>query len=738
MADTLSRDVALNVIGKIESYQKELEKVPGVTQKSAAKAALAMQNTFTKDLVKQFKEAEKAAARSAGNWREIFGMVSSHIGADLLKSLAGSIASMKGDLAALTGEINTYSTATGLSAESVNALRFAMESQGRTFDELGSALENFPERMEQFRQGGGEAAGMMELLGFKSKDANKLIADMGGTFEEVIRRVQGLPNEAHRAAIMTSLFGDSALYLSTALGDVPLEEWKDRAKIGIDVSADAVAANAAWASTVAILGEAFQRTKQDALGLIDLNGLAKTLGTVFVTMSAAVVGGLDEVLQRMSWWITTLRMLAKGDLKSANEASAKVFGGLKESIQGVIDEAALAGREFYSVASSIGNTAAESTGLSTKLGKTTSEMKAAAQAAAELAKKQKELRDARIEVDEAFADVSALTAQDKLYQEYIKRNREFLFETAKENKLSRFEIDRYKKLSEEKYYQDSKALRDKDLEDSKDAAQEMADYAKQLTDEKTEQIKQYYQDIIDLGGEFAGIVSDTLGGVFDLMAQARAKDLASAKKSVGRQKDLLSDLYSEIESADTKSEAAKLQRRVDARKEDLAGAREQVRNAKDAMREVAVMQKAQGLFSIGLSTAQAVMLAWASVPPPFTLAAAIAAGAAGAAQMAIAAATPLPTFFGGTSRIASGSNGEVQVTAHEGEAMLNARAVDRLGAGLIDALNAGLSPIAAFSGAGGGGGDVYLDGAKVGEVMSRGQRMAARRPTGFRSPYGRR
>lgn len=739
MAETLSRDVALNVIGKIESYQKELEKLPNVTAKAAAKSALAMQNTFTKDLVKQFKEAEKAAARSAGNWREIFGMVSSHIGADLLKSLAGTISGMKGELAALTGEINTYATATGLSAESVNALRFAMVSQGRTFDELGSALENFPERMEQFRQGGGEAAGMMEILGFKSKDANKLIADMGGTFEEVIRRVQGLPNEAQRAAIMTSLFGDSALYLSTALGDVPLEEWKDRAKIGIDVSRDAVAANASWASTTAILGEAFTRTKQDLTGLIDLNGLVKNMGYAFVVMSEVAIGGLDEILQRTSWWVTTLRMLSQGDLKSANEASAQVFDGLGKAMKDVIAEAVVAGDEFYSVASSIGNTSAEAGTLTTKLGKTSSELKDLAAASAKAAAEQKKLRDAAFEMYDMFRDVESKgTDQDKLWDEKIKRERKFLFDVAKENKLSRFEIDRYKKASEEKYYLDSKALRDKDLKETQDTAKEVADLAKDAVKEKTEQIKQYYVDIAELGFEYAEIVSDTLGGIFDLMAQSRAKDLAGARKNVDRQKDLIAGLYDEMDDADSKAELAKLQRRVDARKEDLKGAREQVKVAKEAAKEVAAMQKAQGIFSIGLSTAQAVMMAWATVPPPLQIPAAVAAAVAGAAQMAIAAATPLPTFFGGTGRVPGGMPGEMQVTAHEGEALLNARAVDRLGAGMIDALNAGLSPLAAFAGGGGGGGDVYLDGRLVGSVMDKSRRRNARKPTGYSSPFGRR
>lgn len=77
-------------------------------------------------------------------------------------------------------------------------------------------------------------------------------------------------------------------------------------------------------------------------------------------------------------------------------------------------------------------------------------------------------------------------------------------------------------------------------------------------------------------------------------------------------------------------------------------------------RKQAVNDKAQALFNIGLSTAQGIVAALASVPPNVPLS--IAIGAIGAAQLAAAAAQPIPAFakgvidMGGKGTATSDSN----------------------------------------------------------------------------------
>lgn len=740
MAETLSRDVALNVVGKIAAYQKELEKLPGFTQKMAAKSAAAMQKTFTKDIVDQLKKAEKEAEKSGAAWEGIFEEVGETISVELIKGVASAVAGAKSEIADLTGEISTYSRATGISVETVNALRFAMEAQGRTFDELGSVLENYPERLEQFRTGGGEAAGVMETLGFSTKNADKIIQDAGGTFEEILRRIQAIENPTQRAGLLTSMFGDSALYLATSLGDVPLEEWKDRAKIGIDVSERAVAANADWTSTVGILSEAFLRLKQDATSLIDVNTMAKDVGQAFVVVGTTMIGVVDKTIQGLSALATTLRMLAKGDFKSAAEAEAEfTAGGLFgiEVLRKSWQEGKQAGKEFRSVADSIGNMAAEGADANRTLGKTTQELKDAAAAAKQLEAELARQRKAQFDWYKTYRDITGdqTSEEQKLLQAHRDRQRE-AFLLVKEATISRGEYANYVELSEERLGRDIANLHKEQAKEAEAFHREITELLDARHKEDLEKEREYRQQIAEIGFEFANIVSSTFAGVFDLMSQARVKDLEKARKANEKHKDLIDDLLQKRQEATTKAEVAEIDSAIRIARQQSQSYADGVKSAKQAARDVAVMQKAQGLFQIGINTAQATMLAWATVPPPLNVAAAIAAGVAGAAQMAIAAAQPMPTFFGGTGRIPGGSPGEVQVTAHGGEAMLNARAASSLGPAIIDALNAGLSPLAAFAG-GGGGGDIYLDGMKVGRMLDRSQRLNNRKATGFHSPYGR-
>ena len=64
-----SKDVALNIIADIASYQKGMAKIPGVTQKQAASAALRMQRELSKGQKKAAASASKAAEQSSQAWK---------------------------------------------------------------------------------------------------------------------------------------------------------------------------------------------------------------------------------------------------------------------------------------------------------------------------------------------------------------------------------------------------------------------------------------------------------------------------------------------------------------------------------------------------------------------------------------------------------------------------------------------------------------------------------------------
>jgi hypothetical protein len=740
---TLSRDVALNVIGKIEAYKNELAKLPDVTAKAAAKSALAMQRTFTNDLIKQFKTADKKAEASAKHWEEVFSAVASNIGTDLIKGFATAAIGAKSEIASLTSEMAMYSRTTGLSLETVNALRFALQAQGLEMGELGSALDSFPDRLEDFRQGGGEVVEMFEILGFKVEDADKMLKDSGGTIEEVIRRLQGIENPAQRAGLASIMFGDAAIHLTAALGDVPLEEWADRAKVGVDVSTQAVRAGQDWTNTMALLGEAFTRAKQDATGLVDINDMVKRLGQVFVVFSVTTTTALDEAMSHWSKLITAIRMAVSGDLKSAGQALSE-FGergyGVNGMVNLLIDSAKAgleAGRQFRDVADSIGNTSAEASGFNTKLGKTTAELDKAKQEAKKYADELDRLRKKKEDLGALWRDVveDQVSAESKLRLEAVEREQQAAA-LVREGILTWDGFRAFRVANQERENRELAALLDEQLQDAEDFQKETQQVILDNQRDTADFTKEYYTELADYGFEYAKVASQFAGDIFGLMGDARQKDLDQAKRSNDKHKQLIDDLYNQRADAESKAELARIDSAIRTAEAQSGAYADGVKSARQAAKEVAAMQKGQAIFQIGLNTAQAVMMAWATVPPPFSAAAAILAGVAGATKMGIAAATPMPTFFGGTSRIPGmPSAGEVQVTAHGGEAMLNARASAGLGPQIIDALNAGLSPLAALGG--GGGGDIYLDRRKVGRVMDRGARADNRKPTGFHSPFGR-
>jgi hypothetical protein len=173
---------------------------------------------------------------------------------------------------------------------------------------------------------------------------------------------------------------------------------------------------------------------------------------------------------------------------------------------------------------------------------------------------------------------------------------------------------------------------------------------------------------------------------------------------------------------------------IDAAQEAYKGRGEQ---ARQHARFLAGAEKAMAITAIGIDTAAAIMQGFAMFGPPPSPAgifAAASAGIAGVAQVAAVNATPMPSFFGGGRT--PGVSGEASpAMLHGKETTVNSMASDNWGDDFIAAMNNGLKPLQGLQG-GNGGGDVYLDGVKVGRVLAKQRRNTA--AVGFVSPFGRR
>lgn len=163
--------------------------------------------------------------------------------------------------------------------------------------------------------------------------------------------------------------------------------------------------------------------------------------------------------------------------------------------------------------------------------------------------------------------------------------------------------------------------------------------------------------------------------------QTYASDLFSNLQS-------LSDFYAEQTATELHNAvAARKALGDDATADEKKQAKERVEDAREASRKQFELTKALQIAQITINTAGAVAQALASSPPPFNAIAAIAAGAAGAVQLATVQATQPKFHKGGLI----GQPDESMAVVRAGEAVLNPMGRSMLGDNAIREANAGIS-----------------------------------------------
>lgn len=163
---------------------------------------------------------------------------------------------------------------------------------------------------------------------------------------------------------------------------------------------------------------------------------------------------------------------------------------------------------------------------------------------------------------------------------------------------------------------------------------------------------------------------------------------------------------------------------------------EKTKAGRKAARTLFAIQKGIGMASVAVDTGAAILKAFALYGPPPSppgIASAAAAVLAGGVQLAAISSMPMPSFYGGVGRVPGVPGQGTPTMLHGRERTLTSNAADNWGDAFIDAMNAGLRPLQALGGGGDGGGDVVLDGAKMGRYVRRTARRGAQ--YGAASPY---
>lgn len=182
---------------------------------------------FGQDLSKSFDNAGKKTKALSG------------VGAGLVGMLGGL--AYKAGLAA--DDLNTMSTITGVSTESLQKMQYAGDLVDVSVDTITGSLKKMTQTMNNAKNGNANAAAAFERLGIKVTNSNGTLRDSEEVFYEVIEALSKVESGSDRDAQAMELFGKSAQDLNPIINDGAkrLKELGEEAKdAGLIMSQDAL------------------------------------------------------------------------------------------------------------------------------------------------------------------------------------------------------------------------------------------------------------------------------------------------------------------------------------------------------------------------------------------------------------------------------------------------------------------------------------------------------------------
>jgi hypothetical protein len=717
----VSRDVSLNVVAKIEEYQKEVSKIPGVTQKQAARAAIQFGKQWQRGQIEAAKAARQAAKESAEAWEDVGTLITASLSADAIKGAASALFDFAAESMAARQEAINLAEATGLSLETMAGLEVAAGRAGVPLDEILGTFEDFGEVLFDFANGGGRAAEALELLDVEVQNADGTFRETDEVLREVLGKMVEVEDQAKRNAIAQQLFGDAGNRLNAVLGDAPLETYVAHAEqLGLVLDEEAIANTESFTAATAELGQVVKGNVNQFLDLVNLGGLIEnfTLGVVFAQglMAGAIREGTETVKNQ---WLS-IGALLSGDFANAKELAAKGFGlqSFGESLQEIKRSAWESAQALFEGRKAISETGTEATDTSKRIGDLREKQDKAAQSAKDLAREQQRLATAGAKAfatlqqisDRAVADT--LTDQEKIIQA---RDREFdrisalktelreLAQAGEDTSEARLAAEQAAIDVAERANRDLHELKMRQIAEEQQAKQEADDADRERDAEKREAVIEAHNEWFNLFSQTMGVVQSLADTAFGALAEfsMRQQDAArtaleAARADVQALRDERAALTEELLEAESTIEAARIQARLNELDVELETAKaSRKRRRKDALNAWKASRQLS-LAEVAFNTAAAAMMAYAMFgppPSPIGLASAAAAVAAGTTQAALILTEKPPQFHTGTRSADSiGASftraGEVLAALEPREAVLNSRAADALGRDNVDALNA--------------------------------------------------
>ena len=700
MAD-VNKSVNISFNASTQNLEKNLKKIPDITDAQASKAAAELDNNFKK----MDKSAEKTS-KSISAKMKTMGKSFAAVGAAVAATGAAAVAFGQ-HLADLTNELVDASTKSGIAVDTLAGLRLAAEGSGLAFGNLEGGLIKFQSAMDSANMGSKLTADAFKALGVDVADADGNLRDADTVFNEAVSSLGKLENTTERNAKAMVLFGRSggaALIQSGALDN--LETMKDLAtEFGISVEQDAIGSMGMFQRKMAEFGTVAIGTLQRVFESIS-GGNSLNAGIEFATKSVIFLGSVtSDMMSMVGQAFENVFVVAQaGYLAMTGEVDRAMVimnDNARENLQAVVNLGSAFTRASEQVDKFEKLSAASTAPV--KMNQTADATRDATEQMNKLNRAAAQVQETINQTTEAISDIILENVEleqqvaDRLTPEYAKQLQQVrelgheinlqkqvidgqidsLLQTASARELSTKEQNQLLLLTQELdtleslSAQNRKAEENELLELRKDAQKKYLENVEERlkAEEKaqTDVIQKQQESInrvADMGSHFVSVLTS----LSDLMSTLNEQQIAEFREKTDKELQAIDDMVKK--GVITTQQAA--ERRASVEK----GYSQQVEELK--LKEFKLQQTA-AVASIAFDTARAI--AQALILPPGARAATIAAiTAAGGLQTAAVLAQKPPKFdVGGMVGGGDSAPDVVQASLLQGEAVLDRSTVQSLG-----------------------------------------------------------
>lgn len=718
-----SKSIDLKMQLDIKGYLSTLKTLDKDQAKQFTKM-MAEQQKNNRAALKARVDAEKnAAKKSAVAWNDIYGIAVRALTVRAVANVAKSFASLGQEVADMRNQLTDAATRTGMSIKTLAALEHAAKGAGLEFSTLESSLNMFPKRMADMARGTGDAKVAFEQLDIQVSANDGHLRASNEVFAETISKLQGLESPTERAALAAQLFGRSGTQLIQALGTGDLEDWVDQVeRFGLDIGPEAVDSAARYQRSMAEMSATIRKGKGALVDYLDITDKLEDFMVGIVaatTFGGELVSGLTDTFEVMA----ASAAFAFGSLPAVAQAAFDNMGDFA-AMEAAINSIFLDSEEAKRLK-------AMQDALNDQGGAIARATAAAKEQAAAMLKSRELVKGYAAGMGEANAGNidftggadDAATEAEKLAAALEKINfkshAENTAEAAEEMALKlAIALEPYNTALEEVISNKIKilSLDEQEIANASTKAEKM-ETGLALAEEIGDKSIQVAEDVMSFEKDR---LTAELDAVTETVEAIEERRIAALKA---------------VQNAETDHDRATAMLRLAKINAEKTAAKAEEAEVKQRLQRVYRAEKAVTLTKITMETAAAVMKGYAMFGPPPSpagIAAAIAAGVAGVTQAAVVAATPIPTYHtGGLIRAAALQPDEQMILARTGEAVLNQRAAESLGAEGVEALNQGTEPAAAIQ-------QIVFDGrvidTMVARVIDAGGRVSARINAGRRAP----